>query len=90
MEKDLHSVYNKDVKLICEGHKINDTKENDKDRKARIKNKVIRQDMKVHLISNFCKDFLPLFRSVILVSEQKESQVYKLHDRMVITLRSFL
>ena len=48
------------------------------------------QDMKVHLLSNFCKDFLSLFRSVILVSEQKESQVYKLHDRVVITLRSFL
>ena len=61
-----------------------------KDLQACIAEKVISQKIKLRLISNFYTDVLPLFNSMVLVFEQKEGQLHKFHNRMVMALRSFI
>ena len=85
---------------MCDGHKTNDAGRkrvneiqsdfakksltNDgKDRKTHILEKVISQNTRVCLISNIYTD--ELFKSMVLVFKQKELQVHKLHDHMVMT-----
>ena len=44
----------------------------------------------LYLVSNFFISALPLFKSFILIFEQKEPKIHKLHDMMSETLRTFL
>ena len=64
--------------------------EDGRDRKQRIVEKLIYKHKSLLLISNSYTTILPLFKSMVLVFEQKEPQVHKLHDMMVNNLRSFL
>ena len=64
--------------------------EDGKCRKQRIREKLIYKHKSLLLISNSYTTILPLFKSMVLVFEQKEPQVHKLHDMMVNNLQSFL
>ena len=50
--------------------------------KSRIYEKVIFQKHKTLLIANFYEAVLPMFKSFILIFEQKTPQVYKLHLKL--------
>ena len=52
--------------------------------------KVIHKHKTSLLISNAYLTIFPLFKSMVLIFEQKEPQVHKLHDMMINNLRSFL
>ena len=52
--------------------------------------KVIHKHKTLLLISNAYLTIFPLFKSMVLIFEQKEPQVHKLHDMMINNLRSFL
>lgn len=64
--------------------------EDGKDRKERIITKLFYENNYLNLVSNFFIAVLPLFKSFILIFEQKEPQIHKLHDMMSQTLRTFL
>ena len=51
--------------------------------------KVIHKHKTLLLISNAYLTIFPLFKSTVLIFEQKEPQVHKLHDMMINNLRSF-
>ena len=95
---DIQALYNKynlnesginKIKEINRNFKKKSLTEDGKDRKQRIIEKLIYKHKSLILISN-CYLILPLFKSMVLVFEQKEPQVHKLHDMMVNNLRSFL
>ena len=63
---------------------------NGRDRKQRIVEKLIYKYKSLLLISNSYTTIFPVFKSMVLVFEQKEPQVHKLNDMMVNNLRSLL
>ena len=63
---------------------------NGRDRKQRIVEKLIYKYKSLLLISNSYTTIFPVFKSMVLVFEQKEPQVHKLHDMMANNLRSLL
>ena len=96
---DIQALYNKynlnksginKIKEINRNFKKKSLTEDGKDRKQRIIEKLIYKHKSLILISNCYLTILPLFKSMVLVFEQKEPQVHKLHDMMVNNLRSFL
>ena len=60
-----------------------------KDSKSRIYEKVIFQKHETLLIANFYEAVLPMFKSFILVFEQKTPQVHKLHLKLSEVTRDF-
>ena len=64
--------------------------EDGKDRKERIVTKLFYENNYLNLVSNFFISVLPLFKSFVLIFEQKEPNIHKLHDMMTQTLRTFL
>ena len=57
--------------------------------KSRIYKKVIFQKHKTLLIANFYEALLPMFKSFILIFEQKTTQVHKLHLKLAEVTRDF-
>ena len=60
-----------------------------KDCKSRIYEKAIFQKHKTLLIANFYEAVLPMFKSFILIFEQKTPQVHKLHLKLAEVTRDF-
>ena len=95
---DIQAIYNKyineigvnKIKDINKPFKKKTLTEDGRDRMHRIVEKLIYKHKSLLLISNSYTTILPLFKSMVLVFEQKEPQVHKLHDMMVNNLRSFL
>ena len=61
-----------------------------KDRKRRIVDKIIHKHKSLLLIANSYVTILPLFKSLVLVFQQTEQQLHKLHDMMVNNFRTLL
>ena len=78
------------IKNIIKTFKKKTLTEDGRERKQRIVEKLVHKHKSLLLISNSYTTILPLFKSMVLVLEQKEPQVHKLHDMMVNNLRSFL
>ena len=106
LEPDLRYSYKDEIQAIYNKYNINEVgvnkikninktfkkktlTEDGRDRKQRIVEKLIYKHKSL-LISNSYTTILPLFKSMVLVFEQKEPHVHKLHDMMVNNLRSFL
>ena len=63
--------------------------EDGKDRKQRIVDKIIHKTKSFLLIANSYVTILPLFKLLVLVFQQTELQVQKLHDMMVNNFMKF-
>ena len=61
-----------------------------KARKARIFEKVIFKREKTHLIAHFYNSVLPMFKSFVLIFEQKNPQVHRIHLQSSELTRDFL
>ena len=61
-----------------------------KARKARIFEKVIFKIEKTHLIAHFYNSVLPMFKSFVLIFEQKNPQVHRIHLQSSELTRDFL
>ena len=98
-QDEIQAIYNKyninevgvnKIKDINKTFKKKTLTEDGRDRKQRIVEKLIYKHKSLLFISNSYATILPVFKSMVFVFEQKESQVHKLYDMMVNTLRSFL
>lgn len=61
-----------------------------KERKRRIACKLFHARSLTLLLSNVIVSVMPLFKSFILIFEQKEPLVHRLHDELVLVFKSFL
>ena len=61
-----------------------------KERKIRIMEKLFYTRMKTDMHINFYVSVLPIFKSFVLVFEQKEPLVHRLHDELKDVVKSFL
>ena len=87
---DLNEACIKRIKEIQKTFEKKSLTEDGKDRKQRIIEKIIYKHKTLILLANCYTSILPLFKSLVLVFEQKEPQMHKIHDTMVNNFRTFL
>ena len=86
----LNEISIKRIKEINKSFSKKNLTEDGKDRKQRIIAKIIYEHKILILTANCYTTILPIFKSLVLVFEQKEPQIHKIHDMMVNNLRTFL
>ena len=87
---DLNETAIKRIKEINKSFRKKKLTEDGKDRKQRIIKKIIYEHKTLILYANCYTTILPLFKSLVLVFEQKEPQIHNIHNMMVNNLRTFL
>ena len=78
------------IKEIQSKLRVKKLTEDGKKRKQRIVEKIFYQKSKTSLFMGLYLDLLPLFKSFVLMFEQKEPMMHRLHDEQIDLVKTFL